>query len=565
MADVIMKKGLFANLPIEAEDNVLFYCTDTGNLYQGGGIGQPLVDYGSVLTGYHDLADLKIENPQQENKVYLTDDGKLHIYDGVDYKTITSDGHTHGNNPILDKFGENQAGDLTYNGNPLTGNIYVAKKRVKLNVAQNGQTVFDTGVDIGTHPLNQMNFKLTVNGQDLVDEITPSLKPNTGEVVITWNNLYELSTTDDVYLSYSKNQDVANTYVTSVNGHKGDVTIDANSLNVYTKNEVAQLLNGKADSNALTGGINAVRNDMEDLVKEVTYNQFTNRITVTKKNNTSTELDLSGLAGGGGGGGAGGAVDSVNGMTGVVVLNAGHVGAYTQAEVNNLLNGKANTTDVNNLVGQLANKVDTVVYNNDKQVIEGNITDVENDLADANREITTLQGQVANKLDTATYNADKQQIDTKINDSVRSVTFNPVDNKVTITKHSGTTNEFTIPTGGGGGAGGTVTSVNGETGDVDITPAKLNVYTKTETDGLLNAKLDKADLTTELNKKVDVTDYEVYKNSNDAKVNASIKKVAFDDASNELVVTTTDNKEEKVDLSSLAGGSSSMGISSREW
>lgn len=563
MADVIMKKGLFANLPIEAEDNVLFYCTDTGNLYQGGGIGQPLVDYGSVLTGYHDLADLKIENPQQENKVYLTDDGKLHIYDGVDYKTITSDGHTHGNNPILDKFGENQAGDLTYNGNPLTGNIYVAKKRVKLNVAQNGQTVFDTGVDIGTHPLNQMNFKLTVNGQDLVDEITPSLKPNTGEVVITWNNLYELSTTDDVYLSYSKNQDVTNTYVTSVNGHKGDVTIDANSLNVYTKNEVAQLLNGKADSNALTGGINAVRNDMEDLVKEVTYNQFTNRITVTKKNNTSTELDLSGLAGGGGGGGAGGAVDSVNGMTGVVVLNAGHVGAYTQAEVNNLLNGKANTADVNNLVGQIANKVDSIVYNNDKQVIEGNITDVENDLADANREITTLQGQVANKLDTATYNADKQQIDTKINDSVRSVTFNPVDNKVTITKHSGTTNEFTIPTGGG--AGGTVTSVNGETGDVDITPAKLNVYTKTETDGLLNAKLDKADLTTELNKKVDVTDYEVYKNSNDAKVNASIKKVAFDDASNELVVTTTDNKEEKVDLSALASGSSSMGVSSREW
>lgn len=42
--------------------------------------------------------------------------------------------------------------------------------------------------------------------------------------------------------------------------------------------------------------------------------------------------------------------------------------------------------------------------------------------------------------------------------------------------------------GGGGGTGGAVSSVNGQTGDVIITPASLNVYTRAEVDADINAE-----------------------------------------------------------------------------
>lgn len=42
--------------------------------------------------------------------------------------------------------------------------------------------------------------------------------------------------------------------------------------------------------------------------------------------------------------------------------------------------------------------------------------------------------------------------------------------------------------GGGGEAGGAVSSVNGQTGDVIITPASLNVYTRGEVDAAINAE-----------------------------------------------------------------------------
>lgn len=42
--------------------------------------------------------------------------------------------------------------------------------------------------------------------------------------------------------------------------------------------------------------------------------------------------------------------------------------------------------------------------------------------------------------------------------------------------------------GGGGGEPGAVSSVNGQTGDVIITPASLNVYTRAEVDAAINAE-----------------------------------------------------------------------------
>lgn len=47
---------------------------------------------------------------------------------------------------------------------------------------------------------------------------------------------------------------------------------------------------------------------------------------------------------------------------------------------------------------------------------------------------------------------------------------------------------FTSGGGGGGGEPGAVSSVNGQTGDVIITPASLNVYTRAEVDDAINAE-----------------------------------------------------------------------------
>lgn len=89
-----------------------------------------------------------------------------------------------------------------------------------------------------------------------------------------------------------------------------------------------------------------------------------------------------------GGGGGGGAVDSVNGQTGVVVLNAGHVGAapavhtHAQSDITGLataLGGKANTShthaqgDITGLTTTLSNKSDVGHTHDDRYYTEAEV------------------------------------------------------------------------------------------------------------------------------------------------------------------------------------------------
>lgn len=78
MAKVEFKKGLKANLPNSADDNVLLFTNDTGELYKGQGTGQPLLKYSDVI--------YKTTLPVSglEEKVYLVESGvgslKLYAY-----------------------------------------------------------------------------------------------------------------------------------------------------------------------------------------------------------------------------------------------------------------------------------------------------------------------------------------------------------------------------------------------------------------------------------------------------------------------------------------------------
>lgn len=95
--NVIFKKGLYKNLPSSADENILFFCTDIGKIFQGAGSGKALIEYGNdVLDGFTDLDDLKNKNPQIQGKLYLTSDNKLYRYDGSEYVLISAKGDNTG-------------------------------------------------------------------------------------------------------------------------------------------------------------------------------------------------------------------------------------------------------------------------------------------------------------------------------------------------------------------------------------------------------------------------------------------------------------------------------------
>ena len=128
MAKVFIKKLLEGNLPLTDTDFTMSF-TDEGSLYITKGDGSQL-KISSLITDYTNLLDLTTQNPQLENKLYLTQDHKLYVYDGVKYVSISGDGgqglNTDTLNMLLelesktDTFGYSVDGDIT-----SVGRVYV--------------------------------------------------------------------------------------------------------------------------------------------------------------------------------------------------------------------------------------------------------------------------------------------------------------------------------------------------------------------------------------------------------------------------------------------------------
>lgn len=206
MSKVIFKKGLLANLPSSAEDNVLLFATDVGRLFQGNGIGKKLTEYSDLITGYVNLEELKTANPRIEHKLYITDDDNIYIYKNGDYAKFG--GHNHSNYDVLGKLSEDENGNLLYDGKLIEGTgtgdgFSSSLKKIKLTVETDGQTEFTTELSPETS-IDKMDFYFVIGNNIYIDEISISLNGDR-KVVVTYDNTgFDLETTDSVYLLYSE-------------------------------------------------------------------------------------------------------------------------------------------------------------------------------------------------------------------------------------------------------------------------------------------------------------------------------------------------------------------------
>lgn len=150
MSKVVFKKGLFANLPQEEQDNVLLFATDVGRLFQGNGTGKKLTEYSDVMTGYVDLADLQAKNPSIANKLYITDDKGIYIYKNNDYVQL---GGTGGGNVDLTGYMDK----ATYASDVNAGNVKKSDSTLKVDGVDNAKASSyygkDTAGNIGFHEL----------------------------------------------------------------------------------------------------------------------------------------------------------------------------------------------------------------------------------------------------------------------------------------------------------------------------------------------------------------------------------------------------------------------------
>lgn len=93
-----MRKGLKVNLPLSAEDNVLFFTNDSGEIYKGNGIGSPLIKYCDVIY------ETTLPTSGEEGKIYLIEDGlnglKMYSYRNTNWIDFSSNGGGVDNNVL---------------------------------------------------------------------------------------------------------------------------------------------------------------------------------------------------------------------------------------------------------------------------------------------------------------------------------------------------------------------------------------------------------------------------------------------------------------------------------
>lgn len=115
---VIMKRGLFANLPSSADDNILYFCMDVGRIFMGRGQGKPLLEYSNILSGFADKDELTRVNPAISNKLYITNDNGVYLYAGNN-RYVNIAGAEHENQAVLDGLDVDSNGNLIFNGQPI--------------------------------------------------------------------------------------------------------------------------------------------------------------------------------------------------------------------------------------------------------------------------------------------------------------------------------------------------------------------------------------------------------------------------------------------------------------
>lgn len=156
------------------------------------------------------------------------------------------------------------------------------------------------------------------------------------------------------------------------------------------------------------------------------------------------------------GGSGGGAVDSVNGKTGVVVLNADDLDAYTKSETNSLLAAKANTSDLSAVA------------------TSGSYDDLDNKPT-----IPTIPTDVSAFTNDAGYLTQHQDISGKVDKEVgKGLSTNDYSNadktKVSLIDASGVGDKYLSDDGSYKTvSGGGVTSVNAKTGVVVLNAADV--------------------------------------------------------------------------------------------
>ena len=189
------------------------------------------------------------------------------------------------------------------------------------NVVISFPTLDDIGAYSNTNPANYINV-----AQASAAAPVQSVNGQTNVVVLDADDVGAYSNTNP-----SSFINVAQAPVQSVNGDTGIVVITANSIGAYLNTNPNNFINSaQAPVQSVNGDTGVVVLALDD-INDVNVSGVTNGQSLVY-NATATEWQAQTITGGGG------AVDSVNGQTGVVVLDADDVGAYSNTNPSSFIN-----------------------------------------------------------------------------------------------------------------------------------------------------------------------------------------------------------------------------------
>lgn len=102
-----LKRGFERNLPKFGNVGTLYFTEDTRRIFEGNGYAKPLSEYSNLIYGYDNYADLVDKAPKIENKLYLTNDMNLFVYNGGDFININQTDGLYPND-LYEQFWQNQ-------------------------------------------------------------------------------------------------------------------------------------------------------------------------------------------------------------------------------------------------------------------------------------------------------------------------------------------------------------------------------------------------------------------------------------------------------------------------